>query len=57
MRRDKDRLVLKANKGVAMDREDYISKSNKLIAQPAYRAIPRDPTYEIKTKLIIILKG
>ena len=39
----KDRLVLKVDKGVAMvvmDRQDYINKSNNLLAQPAYRPIP-----------------
>ena len=39
-----------------MDRQDYIHKSNKLLAQPAYRAIPRDPNIKIKTKLNNILK-
>ena len=46
LKRDRDRLVLTANKGVAiviMERQDYINKSNKLLTQPAYRAIPRDP--------------
>ena len=42
---------------VIMDRQDYINKSNKLLSQPAYRAIPRDPTNKIKTKLINILKS
>ena len=54
LKRDRDRLVLTANKGVAMVimyRQDYINKS-----QPTYRAIPRDPTNKIKTKLINILK-
>ena len=57
--RDKDKLVLTVNKGVAMvimDRQDYINKSNKLLSQLAYRVIPRDPTNKIKTKLINILK-
>ena len=40
---------------VVMDRKDYINKSNKLLTQPAYRAIPRDPTNKIKTKLVNIL--
>ena len=42
---------------VVMDRQDNINKSNKLLTQPAYRAIPRDPTNKIKTKLTNILKG
>ena len=41
---------------VVMDREDYINKSNKLLTQPAYRAIPRDPTNKIKTNIINIPK-
>ena len=35
---DKDRLVLTADKGVAMvvmDRQDYINKFHNLLAQPA----------------------
>ena len=57
---DKDRLVLTADKGVAMvvmDRQDYINKSSNLFIQPAYRPIPRDPTNKIKAKLITILKS
>ena len=41
---------------VIRDRQDYINKSNKLLSQPAYMAIPKDPTNKIKTKLINILK-
>ena len=51
LKKDMDRLVLTADKGVAMvimDRQDYISKSNKLLSQPAYRAIPKDPTNKKK---------
>ena len=40
-----------------MDRQDYINKTNKLLTQLAYRAISRDPTIKIKTKLINILKS
>ena len=39
-----------------MDRQDYVNKSNQTLAQPAYRAIPRNPTNKIKNKLINILK-
>ena len=52
-------MVLTADIGVAMvvmDRDDYINKSNKILTQPAYRAIPRDPTNKIKAKLINLLK-
>ena len=40
---------------VVMDRQDCINKSNNLLAQLAYRPIPRDPTNKIKAKLITIL--
>ena len=40
-----------------MDRQEYVNTSHQLLAQPAYRAIPRDPTNKIKTKLSNILKG
>ena len=41
---------------VVMDRQEYINKANNLLAQPAYRPIPRDPTNKIKAKLISILR-
>ena len=41
---------------VLMDRQDYINKSNKLLSQPAYRAIPKDLTNKIKMQLINLLK-
>ena len=41
---------------VIMDRQDYINKSNNLLNQSTYRAIPHDPTNTIKNKLINILK-
>ena len=50
LKRDRDRLVLTADNGVAMvimDRQDYINKSNKLLTQQAYRAIPWDPINRI----------
>ena len=48
-----------ADKGVAMvvmDRQEYINKSNNLLAQPAYRPLPKDPTNKVKAKLISILR-
>ena len=51
--------MLTADKGVAMvvmDKEDYISKAESLLAQPPYRTIDRDPTSKIKAKLITILR-
>ena len=41
---------------VVMDRQDYINKSNNLLAQPVYKPMPRDPANKIKAKLITILK-
>ena len=52
LKRDRDCIVLTADKGVAMvtkDRQDYINKSNNLLNQPTYRAIPWDPSNTIKT--------
>ena len=46
-----DRVILTADKGVAMvlmDREEYVTKAQELLAQPTYRLIPRDPTNKIK---------
>ena len=39
-----------------MDRQEYINKSNNLLNQLTYRAIPQDLTNTIKIKLINILK-
>ena len=39
-----------------MDRQEYINKSNQILSQPTYRAIPMDPTNKIKIKLINTLK-
>ena len=55
LKKDKDRVILTADKGVAvvvMDREDYITKTESLLSQPAYRLLPRDPTNQIKAQLI-----
>ena len=51
LKRDRDHIVLTADKGVAMvimDRQDYINKANSLLNQNTYRSIPRDPTNSIK---------
>ena len=59
LKKDRDCIVLTADKGVAMvimDRQDYISKANNLLSQNTYRFIPWDPTNTIKNKLINILK-
>ena len=59
LKRDRDHIVLTADKGVAMvimDRQNYINKANQLLNQNTYRSIAKDPTSSIKNKLINILK-
>ena len=59
LKKDRDRLVLTTDKGVAlvvMDKEEYIRKAEVLLAQPAYRTINSDPTNKIKAKLITKLR-
>ena len=59
LKRDRDCIVLTADKGVAvviMDRQDYISKANNLLSQNTYKTIQWDPTNTIKNKLITMLK-
>ena len=59
LKKDRDCIVLTADKGVAMvimDRQDYISKANNLLSQNTYKSIQQDPTNTIKDKLITILK-
>ena len=59
LRKDKDRVILTADKGVVMvvmDREEYVTKVQELLTQPAYRSIPRDPANKIKAQLIIKLR-
>ena len=41
---------------VIMDKEDYNNKVQELLAQPAYRSIPRDPSNKIKAQLITKLR-
>ena len=41
---------------VVMDKEEYVSKAQELLAQPAYRSIPSDPTKKIKAQLITKLR-
>ena len=41
---------------VIIDKEDYNNKAQELLAQPAYRSIPRNPTNKIKAQLITKLR-
>ena len=53
LRKDSNRIVLTADKGVTMvvlDRKDYIDKTTNLLSQPAYRTIHRDPTNKTQGK-------
>ena len=53
LKKDKDRIILTADKEVAMvvmDKEDYINKAQELLAEPAYRGINRDPTSKVKAQ-------
>ena len=59
LKRDKERVILTADKGVSMvvmDKEEYIHKSEELLHQPSYKQLPSDPTTKHKNRLISILK-
>ena len=59
LKKDKDRLILTADKGVAMvvmDKEDYTNKAQELLSKPAYKEIPRDPTNKIMAQVITKLR-
>ena len=59
IKKDKDRVVLTADKGVAlvvMDKQDYINKAEALLATLAYKTISRDPTNKLKAQLITKLR-
>ena len=59
LKKDKDRVIVTVDKGVAMvvmDREDYNNKAQELLNSPVYRSLPRDPTNKIKAQLITKLR-
>ena len=59
LRKDKERVILTADKGVAMvimDKDEYNSKDQELLVSPAYKSLPRDPTNKIKAQLITKLR-
>ena len=59
LKKDKDRVICTADNGVTMvvmDREEYVTKAQALLAQPVYRLLPRDPTNKIKAQLITKLR-
>ena len=59
LKKDQDRVILTADKGVALvvlDKEDYINKAQGLLSQPSYKEIPKYPTNRIKAQLITKLR-
>ena len=59
MRKDQGKIILTADKGVAMvvlEKDDYIRKSEDLLKQNTYRELATDPTNKYKNKLISLLK-
>ena len=55
LKEDQDRMVLTADKGVAlvvMDRKEYQQKIEGVLATPAYRAITSDLTNKLKAQII-----
>ena len=59
LKRDGDRVILTADKGVAlvvMEKRDYIQKAENLLNTSTYKKIPEDPTIKQKNKLVNILK-
>ena len=59
LKKDKDRIILTADKGIAlvvMNRANKIKKSEELLNTDTYPKIPEDPTKKQKTRLINILK-
>ena len=60
LKRDKERVILTTDKGVAfvvMKKEDYIKKSEEILNTSTYKKIAEDPTNKQKNKLISILKS
>ena len=60
LKQDNSRVVLTADKGVAMvimDQEDYTNKALTLLQDTnTYKVLKKDPTSQLKNKLISILK-
>ena len=60
LKQDTSRVVLTADKGVAMvimDQQDYTNKANILLQDTnTYKVLKKDPTNSLKNKLITILK-
>ena len=60
LKRDDSRIILTADKGVAMvvlNKEDYINKAKHLLNQPTYKKMTEDPTSKQKARLIKLLRN
>ena len=61
LKQDNNRVVLTADKGVAMvimDQQDYNNKAQALLQDTnMYKVLPKDPTPQLKNKLITLLKN
>ena len=60
LKRDDSRIILTADKGVAMvvlNKEDYIMKAKHLLNQPTYKKMTEDPTSKQKARLIKLLRN
>ena len=61
LKQDNTRVVLTADKGVAlviMDQQDYNNKAQALLQDTnTYKVLPKDPTPQLKNKLITLLKS
>ena len=61
LKKDSNRVVLTADKGVAMvvmDLQDYNNKAQTLLQDTnTYKVLPKDPTPQLKNKLITLLKN
>ena len=59
LEQDNSRVVLTVDKGVAMvimDQEDYTNKAKTLLLQDTNKVLLKDPTSQLKNKLISLLK-
>ena len=60
LKQDNSRVVLTADKGVAMiimDQEDYTNKAQALLQDTnTYKILPKEPTSQLKNKLFSLLK-
>ena len=60
LKKDNTRVVLTVDKGVAMviiDQEEYTNKAQALLQDTnTYKVLPKDPTSQLKNKLITLLK-